>query len=101
MHAHNVFFTLNDKSSEAVEQFISDSKQYLAVIPGIKSFACGVLEVALDREINDRDFDVSLHVLFESKEAHDAYQISPSHHEFVARNEANWAAARVFDSAVK
>ena len=101
MHAHNVFFTLNDKSSEAVEQFIADSKQYLAVIPGIESFACGVLEVALDREINDRDFDVSLHVLFESKEAHDAYQIAPSHDEFVARNEANWAAARVFDSAVK
>jgi hypothetical protein len=101
MHAHNVFFTLHDKSSAAIEQFIADSKQYLAIIPGITSFACGVLEAELDREVNDRDFDVSLQVLFESREAHDAYQVSPSHDEFVARNVENWAAVRVFDSAVK
>jgi len=101
MHAHNVFFTLNDKSSEAVGRFIADSKQYLAVIPGITSFACGVLEAELDREVNDRDFDVSLHVLFESKEAHDAYQISPLHDEFVARNKGNLATVRVFDTAVR
>lgn len=101
MHAHNVYFSLNDRSSEAVEQFIADSKLYLAVIPGIKSFACGVLEVELDREVNDGDFDISLHVLFESKEAHDAYQNAPLHNEFVARNKDNWAAVRVFDSAVK
>jgi len=101
MHAHNVYFALKDNSDEAVDRFISDSKQYLAVIPGINSFACGVLETELDREVNDQDFDVSLHVLFESKEAHDAYQIAPSHSEFVARNQPNWAGARVFDSAVK
>lgn len=101
MHAHNVFFTLKDDSSEAVEQFIVASKQYLAVIPGIKSFACGVREKSLDREVNDQNFDVSLHVLFESKETHDAYQISALHDEFVARTKANWAAVRVFDSAVR
>lgn len=101
MHAHNVYFSLKDKSSEAVEQFIADSKLYLAVNSGIKSFACGALEVELDREVNDQDFDVSLHVLFESRKAHDAYQIAPSHNEFVARNKDNWAAVRVFDSAVK
>lgn len=101
MHAHNVFFTLNDKSSPAVEQFIADSKRYLAVIPGINSFACGVIEAELDREVNDRDFDVALHVLFESKETHDAYQIAPEHNEFVARNSDNWTAVRVFDTVVK
>ena len=66
MHAHNVYFTLKDKSNAAVEQFIADSKQYLAVVPGINSFACGVIEPTLEREVSDRDFDVSLHVLFES-----------------------------------
>ncbi len=101
MHAHNVYFALTDKSTKAVEQFIADSKRYLAVIPGIQSFACGVLESELEREVNDRDFDVSLHVLFESKETHDAYQIAPSHNEFVARQGNNWAAVRVFDTAVK
>ena len=101
MHAHNVYFMLKDKSSGAIAQFVADSKQYLAVIPGIRSFACGVIEAELDREVNDRDFDVALHVLFESKAAHDAYQIAPEHNEFVARNSDNWAAVRVFDTAVK
>ena len=101
MHAHNVYFTLKDGSNEAVKQLISDCNLYLSDIPGIKSFACGVLEKQLNREVNDRDFDVSVHVLFESKETHDAYQIAPAHKEFVARNEDNWSTTRVFDSSIK
>lgn len=101
MHAHNVYFSLNNKSDQAVKSFIDDSKLFLAVIPGIKSFACGVLEAGLERAVNDRDFDVSLHVLFESREAHDAYQIAVSHNEFVARQSENWAVVRVFDTAVR
>jgi len=101
MHAHNVYITLKDKSDGAVEQFVADSKQYLAIVPGINSFACGVIEPTLEREVNDRGFDVALHVLFENKEAHDAYQVSPSHDEFVARNKDNWAAIRVFDTRTR
>ena len=101
MHAHNVYFALKDNSSEAVERFIVDSKEYLADIAGIKCFASGVLETGLNREVNDQNFDVSVHVLFESKEAHDAYQIDPLHDKFVARSEDNWAAVRVFDTAVR
>jgi len=101
MHAHNVFFSLKDKSPEKIEQLIADSEKSLAILPGITSFACGVREVALIREVNDRDFDISIHILFESKEAHDAYQVSPSHHEYIARNEDNWAEVRVFDTALK
>lgn len=100
MLAHNVYFSLYDRSDKAVERFIADSKLYLAVLPGIKSFACGVLEKDLDRRENDRNFDVSLHILFESKEAHKAYQAARSHDEFVSRHEDNWAEVRVFDSAV-
>jgi len=101
MHAHNAYFKLKDASDEAVEQFLADSKKYLAVVPGIKSFVCGVREVGLERDVNDRDFDVSLHVLFETRTAHDAYQVAPSHNEFVARNSDNWAVVRVFDTAAK
>ena len=100
MHAHNVFFSLKDKSPEKIEQLIADSKNYLAVLPGITLFECGVREVSLERDVNDLDFDVSLHVLFESLESHDAYQESDAHEEFVARNQANWAGARVFDAVV-
>jgi hypothetical protein len=101
MHAHNIYFALNVKSEEIIAEFMADSKKYLAVQPGIISFACGVRETALDRPINDRDFDVSLHVLFDSKAAHDAYQVAPLHNEFVARQKDNWKVVRVFDTAVR
>ena len=101
MHAHNVFFTLKDKSSSAVDRFIADSQTYLAVLPGIISFQCGIRERKLNREVNDLDFDVSLHVLFENKEMHDSYQKASSHDDFVSRNSDNWAKVRVFDTETK
>lgn len=101
MHAHNVYFSLNVKSEETIVAFMDDCKTYLAVQPGIISFVCGVLETALDRPVNDRDFDVSLHVVFDSKAAHDAYQVAPLHDEFVAKQKDNWKAVRVFDTAVR
>lgn len=100
MHAHNVYISLNDSSEKMVNQFVSDSNLYLAGIKGIRSFSCGTLEQSLQRGVNDRNFDVSVHILFDSKEAHDAYQLSTPHEEFVDRNEGNWAEVRVFDSAI-
>lgn len=101
MHAHNVYFSLNVANEDTIAAFISDCKTYLAVQPGIASFVCGVLETALNRPINDRDFDVSLHVVFESKAAHDAYQVAPLHNEFVTRQKDNWKTVRAFDTAVR
>ena len=47
------------------------------------------------------EFDVSLHIVFETKAAHDAYQDAPLHHTFVEESRDNWAKVRVFDSAVE
>ena len=101
MHAHNVYFSLKDKSEENIAALIADSKKYLAPIAGIESFVCGVPEPEADRPVNDRDFDVALHVLFTSKELHDAYQVDSRHNEYVERNKDNWEAVRVFDTAIR
>ena len=101
MHAHNVYFALKDKSAPKIDELIADSKKYLAPIDGIVSFECGILESDCKRVVNDLNFDVSLHVLFRDQAAHDAYQISAPHEEYVSRNKANWASARVFDSRVR
>ena len=101
MHAHNVYFSLNAVTEGTIAALIADCKTYLAVQPGIVSFACGVLEAELNRPVNVRDFDVSLHIIFESKAAHDAYQVAPLHDEFVARQKDNWKTVRVFDTAVR
>jgi len=62
------------------------------------AFAAGVLAEDLSREVNDRNFDVSLHVVFENKAAHDKYQTHPRHLKFIEENKENWDKVRVFDS---
>ena len=54
----------------------------------------------LDRPVNDRDFDVGLHVVFEDRAAHDEYQPSERHEKFIAENKHLWNKVRVFDSDV-
>lgn len=100
MHVHSVYFTLIDKSDEKKQAVIDDANTYLAGLDGVLSLVCGVLAVELNREVNDQDFDVALHVQFKDQAAHDAYQVHPDHDIFVANNKDNWSQVRVFDSVV-
>ena len=97
---HNVFFTLKDKSAASVKKLIDACRKHLTVQPGIVSFACGAREQGLTREVNDKDWDVGLHILFKDRASHDAYQVDARHEQFVAENKNDWAKARVFDSLV-
>jgi hypothetical protein len=53
-----------------------------------------------NREVNDRDFDVALHLVFKDKDAHDKYQVSERHKQFVAAHSNSMKKVRVFDSKV-
>jgi heme-degrading monooxygenase HmoA len=99
--AHSVFFSLNDRREAAVQKMLGDCRSYLTGHPGILSFACGTPNQQLTRPVNDRDFDVALHIVFDSKEAHDAYQDAPNHHRFISENKPNWRTVRVFDVDVE
>jgi len=99
--AHDVYFTLKDASPAARQKLVDACKALLAGHPGIVFFAAGTRSEELQREVNDRGFDVSLHVYFESRAAHDAYQEHPRHRQFIAENQANWKAVRVFDAWVE
>lgn len=99
--AHNVFFTLTDNSPARVKELVEACKKYLTVQPGIVHFACGPLEAGLEREVNDRGFDVGLHVVFADRAAHDAYQDDATHDRFVAEMKPNWKRVRVFDTLVE
>jgi hypothetical protein len=100
MLAHNVFFTLNDNSEAAIAALVTACKTDLASLPGIVFFACGTLTPQLQRPVNDRAFDVALHVVFDSLASHDAYQEAPAHQKFIAENKPNWKQVRIFDSDV-
>lgn len=95
---HNVFFALKDKSAAAKQQLIAACKKHLSQHPGTAYFACGTLAEELNREVNDREFDVALHVVFNDQAAHDRYQDAPLHLQFIEENRSNWAKVRVFDS---
>lgn len=101
MLAHNVYFSLKDKTEAARDALIAACRRDLTGHPGAVFFACGALARDLDRPVNDREFDVALHLVFESKAAHDAYQESPRHERFVEENREGWARVRVFDSDVR
>jgi hypothetical protein len=97
--AHMVYFTLKDPSAAAEQKLVADCRRYLAGIPGIVFFAVGTLIPDLARPVNVRDFHVGLHVVFESRQAHDAYQVDQRHQAFIAENKDTWQQVRVFDCA--
>jgi hypothetical protein len=99
--AHNVFFTLIDRSPAAVQRLVDACRKYLTVQPGIVYFACGTLEPDLARPVNDLGFDVALHIVFRNRADHDAYQNDDTHNRFIEENKANWKQVRVFDSLVQ
>ena len=96
--AHSVFFTLHDHSPDACQRLLAACHKYLAPHAGIVYFGCGVRATELRREVNDLEFDVSLHIVFADQVAHDAYQETEAHLQFIAENKANWRKVRVFDS---
>jgi hypothetical protein len=100
MLSHNVFFTLKDTSDAAADQLVAACRKYLKDHPGVVFFAAGGLAPEFQRPVNDRGFQVALHVVFTDKAAHDVYQQAPAHLTFIEENKANWAQVRVFDSYV-
>ena len=100
MLGHMVYFTLKDKSAAAIEKMLQACKKYLTGHPGTKLFAVGTVVPDLTRPVNQTDFDVALQMVFDTREAHDAYQIAPRHLQFIEENKANWEKVRVFDAYV-
>jgi hypothetical protein len=98
--AHIVFFTLNESTPENRRKFVELCKTHLTGHPGEVYFSAGTL-ADLSRDVNDRGFDVALHVVFQSQADHDAYQIAPRHREFIAAAKPMWKKVRVFDSEIE
>ncbi len=98
--AHIVFFTLKEKTPAARARLAAACEKYLKPHPGVVFFAAGTIAEDLKRDVNDRDFDVSLHIVFDTRENHDRYQTAELHKKFIEENQAMWAKVRVFDSVV-
>lgn len=95
---HNVYFKLKDASSAGVQRQLEACRKYLTGHPGTVFFALGTRTPDLKRSVNDHDWDVGLHVAFEDRAAHDAYQVHPRHVQFIEENKTHWEKVRVFDA---
>jgi hypothetical protein len=98
---HDVYFTLIDGSEAARAQLIAACYRYLTGHDGVLFMSAGGLVSELARPVNDRGFDVALHIRFADKAAHDLYQEAERHKAFMAEQRPNWKSVRVFDSWVE
>lgn len=98
--AHMVYFKLKDNSPKATQALVDSCYKHLKGHDGEVYFSAGVLAQDLKREVNDRDFDVSLNIVFKDLASHDKYQTHKRHEEFISEGKANWEKVRVFDSYV-
>ena len=98
--AHDVYFTLHDGSDAARARLVAACMKYLSGHEGCVFMSAGTPAPEFDRPVNDRGFDVALHVYFVDRAAHDAYQEHPRHKQFIEESRPNWKQVRVFDSWV-
>jgi hypothetical protein len=96
--SHMVYFTLIEDAAVKVQELVDACNKYLDGHPGVVYFSVGTLNHELARPVNDRAYQVTLNVVFDSRESHDLYQIAPRHLEFIAEQKPNWKQVRIFDS---
>lgn len=98
---HLVFFKLKESTPDNREKLVAACDKYLSNHPGALVYAAGPISDELKSPVGDRDWDVALHMVFENKAAHDAYDAHPDHKKFIEENKDTWAKVRVFDAALK
>ena len=96
--SHMVYFSLHDDSKAKILELVNACKKYLDGHPGVVYFSVGTLNKELARPVNDRGYQVTINVVFDTRESHDLYQVAPRHLEFIAEQKPNWKQVRIFDS---
>lgn len=97
MLAHMVYFTLNESTEANRRKLVAACDKYLSDHPGTVFYGAGTVS-DLDREVNDRDYDVGLQVVFKDRASHDTYQDAAKHQQFIKENKDTWKKVRVFDT---
>ncbi len=98
MIGHMVYFKLKDSTEDSRKKLVDACNKYLGDHEGTVFYSAGPIGAEFKREVNDRDWDVALHLVFVNKAAHDKYAVHPEHIKFIEENKDGWAKVRVFDS---
>ena len=97
---HDVYFRLADRRPGTFEVFVSSLRKYLspAKHDGMVGFRLSYRAVEMKRRLNDRDFDILMHMVFETIEAYNNYRKSTPHDEWIDLYGSLSSDRRVFDS---
>ena len=95
---HMVYFKLKDASAANKQKLVEACDKYLSNHEGTVFYAAGVRAEDIKEPVSDRDWDVALQLVFDSKAAYTKYAKHPEHLKFIDENKALWAGVRVFDS---
>jgi Stress responsive A/B Barrel Domain len=101
MLSHDVYFSLKDNSPDAKKKLVAACRKHLSGHEGEVFFAAGTLAESLKREVNDREFDVALHIVFKDMASLEKYAVAKRHLQFIDENKDAWKKVRVFDSIVE
>lgn len=98
--AHMVYFKLVDRLPETKKRFLKYCRDYLSNHPGLTYFSVGTRAVEMQRDVNAKDFDVAMNMIFDSLESYNAYRSAPRHKEFITVTAGMSTARKVYDSYI-
>ena len=97
MFSHIVIFWANPDLPTAADEIVAGAEKYLRSISGVRHFHCGRMASSPRHDVVDQSYQVALNLTFDTKADQDAYQVHPSHLEFVKQCSANWKRVVVYD----
>lgn len=92
------FFQLSDTSPELVGRFVELCRKYLGGHPGQAHFSIGLRALEINRDVSGKNFEVSVHMIFDNIEAFNDYSASPTHEKFITESAGMSPERIVYDS---
>ena len=97
---HMVYFQLKDNSPEAKAKLVAACDKYLKGMAGVEYYSAGVRGEEFARDVNAKDWDVALNIIFKDKESYAKYEPHADHLKFIAEGKDNWKGVKVYDSLI-
>jgi tetratricopeptide (TPR) repeat protein len=101
MLAHDIYISLKDNSADAKKKLVADAKKVIGEYEGVVFWSVGTLADSIKRDYSDRNFDVTIHIVFKDLDAYEKYMASKPRQDWVNERQAGWKQVRTFDSIVE
>jgi hypothetical protein len=99
--SHSVFFTLKEPTRQNIDRCIEACTKYSSKHEGTILFACGERQPESSGPVSDRDFHVTMTLIFKSREAQQKYLDSDDRKRLVVESRPIWAKARMFETNLR